>query len=522
MGDGIRIGLRRDHRLELKVRPASALQGKVLYCPYYILTINKLILRYMYIRPVIVLILLLAAELTLAQKPVIDTLAYGKFPGFGNACLNNDGEYVCYESYDKTSYGVVIKGTHNAWEKEITNVKSMVSFANDGHLLITEQEQDSLCLQTLGSDQQEVIPHVSSFKVSKNGKAEYLIYQLSNPDNELVVRNLASGKEQAFSNVAGYQFSSGDRAIVLQKQANGSASSLGWLDLNKGALNTIWQGKSTGDFSFSSDGKAVAFIGSSDVSVNNALWYYKTGDENARMLATENPTDGSIQGLKFGHIVSFNSIGDKLFFTLEQNVTVQKPNVGLASVDVYSYKDPKLQSQQLKELHSGQMYTYVYILSTGKIIALEQEHEHLIGGIDDLHKQDFVLILKDNGGDAVGEWNWNPGALSSVYLVSTINGTRKCLCKNKPIPVSSSYQRSPDDKYVVYYDAGLHDYFSYDIAIGVTRNITKGVSVNWTSESGEDLPDSIYEVASHRRIRRFLSVAKMIFTRRIRQANWLS
>lgn len=444
---------------------------------------------------VIVLIHILTAGRLFAQKPVIDTSAYGKLPSVGAAYLSNNGEYFYYESHSKKGYQIITKGTCNAWEKEISDVKSQVSFANGGHLLIVKRGQDSLCLQTLGSDQQEFIPHVGSFNVSKSGKAEWLIYQLNSPGNELVLWNLATGKQQSFSNITDYQFCTRDQAVVLRQKVGDSSSSLGWLDLDKGTLVPIWQGKSRGGFKFSSDGKTMAFVGSSDVSGKSALWYYKKGDEKASMLITENSSDGLTQSLNLGYLIGFNNTGDKVFFTVQPIKSNHIPDPNLASVDIYSYKDPKLQSQQLKELQkSPPGYTYAFDLSAHKLIPLEQENEHLISRIEDQQKSDFVLIRKEGGGDVRNEWNWNPVALTSVYLVSLVDGTRKCLRKDQPDPASLSYQLSPNDKYVVYYDAGLRDYCSYNIATGITNNITKGAGADWIGENEEDWPDSSYRV----------------------------
>jgi hypothetical protein len=367
---------------------------------------NELTLDYIHIRSVIVLALLLTAEHILAQKPFIDTSVYGKWPGSGPGYLSNDGEYYYYEVYYRTGHRLIIKGTHKAWEKEITDVKSRGSFANDGHLLIAKHGQDSLCLQTLGSDQQEFIPHVSSFKVSQQGKAEWLIYQLSNPDKELTLRNLCTGRQQSFSKVTAYQFGSGDLSLILQQQLSDSTLSLGWLELGTGVSTPIWQGKSVGILKFAPDGKGLAFVGTSDIPDKAALWYYKAGDEKAQMLFIEN-SSGLTKGLTIlDDDLIFDSAGDKLFFSLQPIRTNPVPNPGLASVDIYRQTE-------------------------------------------DLQKQDFILVAKDNGGDAFGEWNWNHSALTSVYLVSAADGTRKCLCKDQPNPIAWSYRLSPNDRFVV-------------------------------------------------------------------------
>jgi dienelactone hydrolase len=450
-------------------------------------------MKFICITSVIISIHLLAVARLVAQKPVIDTSAYGKLLDISPVYLNNDGKYFYYKSYDKTGYRVTIKDIHDTWKKEITDVKSIVLFANQGRLLITKCGMDNLCLQTLGSDQQTVIPHVSSFNISKNGKAEWLMYQVNSPGRKLVVQNLTTGDRHFFYNVTDYRVGTGERALLLQ-QVSDSVSSLGWLDLNNDILTLIWQGKPPSDFKFTSDGDSMAFTANSDVSGKNALWYYKTGDDKARMLAFENCSDGLMHNLTLGRLIGFNNTGDKLFFTLQSTKPSNTPDPNLASVDIYGYKDPKLQSEQLKELQRNAVYTCVFDFSGHRFIRLEQENEHLLEYFGNWRKHDFVLLQREGGGDVHDEWNWNPAALTSVYLVSTIDGTRKCLCKGMPDVVAKSYELSPNNKYVVYYNAMLRDYCSYNIANGVTSNITKGVGADWIREYEEDWPDSSHGV----------------------------
>jgi dienelactone hydrolase len=431
---------------------------------------------------------------SVGQKPLIDTSLCGKWPPrVGIGYLSNNGEYVYYESYTIIDRRVTIKGIHNGWKKEIKDISSIVSFAADNHLFISMLLQDSLCLQTLGKDQQEVIPHVCSYKVSQSGNAEWLIYQLNTMNKEFVIRNLLTGKQRSFFHITGYQFSAGDQAVILQQEIDDTTLSLGWLELDNTAFINIWQGKYPDCFKFTSDGKGMAFIGSSDVPGKNALWYYRTGDKMAQMLIAENSSNGPTQGMTIVNLIAFNSNCNKLFINLQPIMARKIPDPNLANVDVYSYKDPKLQSQQLKDIEkkpSG--YTYVFDLYGGKLFALEKENEHLIDRIEDQHKQNFVLIRTDNGGDVADEWNWNPAAQTSIYLLSIVDGTRKCLCKGKPFLISRSYQLSPDGKYIVFYSERLHNYCSYNIASGVTSNITKGAEADWVCELEEDMPDSSY------------------------------
>jgi dienelactone hydrolase len=432
-----------------------------------------------------------------AQKPTLSFDTVNNLPSIRNVQISDDGRYFAYVIDDPVFHTQTLKvrSTDQGWEKEIGDVKGEASFANESHLLITTRGQDTLCLQELGNDRQELIPQVQSFSASKSGAADWLLYRLDNADKQVVVRNLASGKQQSFSGVSGYEFAHGDRAVVLQEQNPDSTSSLRWVDLVTGTNTQIWQGKSHGRLKFSLQGNAVAFFGSTDVRGRNGLWYYKAGDDKAVILLAENNSDDSTQGLNFGYLTGFNDKGDKLSFTFQATIKRQTEGGNLANVDIYSYKDPKLQSQQLKELKGRPLEcTYFFNIQSHKFVVIERKNEHLMSPITELQRQDFVLIRKDGGGATYDEWNWNPDALSSVYLVSTADGTRKCLSNDLSEGASYSYRLSPRNKYVVYYDANLRNYCSYTITTGVTRNITNGTDEDWINQGEEDTPDSIHRV----------------------------
>jgi hypothetical protein len=103
---------------------------------------------------VVVIVYLFVFHSSAAQKPLMDTSAYGKLPGPRSAYLSDNGEYLYYEGDGKKGNLFSIKGNRNAWVKDISDVNSGASFANGGLLLITKCGQDSLCLQNTDSDGQ--------------------------------------------------------------------------------------------------------------------------------------------------------------------------------------------------------------------------------------------------------------------------------------------------------------------------------------------------------------------------------
>jgi dienelactone hydrolase len=136
-------------------------------------------------------------------------------------------------------------------------------------------------------------------------------------------------------------------------------------------------------------------------------------------------------------------------------------------VNVWSYKDVKLQSQQLKEINESSERNFPVV-------------------------NDYTLLVSSDGAD--NEWNWNATSFKKVYLVSLKDG-KKTIINNAvkgPFSLTDFYTFSPGGKFVVYYDAAKRNYFSYEIATGVKRNLTSSIKTTWTTYIKRDVPMAPY------------------------------
>jgi dienelactone hydrolase len=432
------------------------------------------------------------------QKPLIDTSVYGKWPQIGIRDLSPNGAYVYYNYKRK----LTLRTVSGSWKKNITtNGEAVVSFADNNRLGVFQLAGDSLCIQTLGSDRRRYIMDVKSFVVPQNGKAEWLLYQTKR-GNQLVIANLGTGKQQTIDPVTNYQIDPTGRCVLLEQSDKDNWVNLIWLDLKTQRLTSIWQGKSVAKRIFTRDGSSMAMIGN-DAQGQKGVWYYHAGDEKARLLLNAN-SGNFPKGFKLGVLRSFNQLGDRLFIALIENIVRLKPDPKLASVDVYSYKDSVIQPEQLSQLsnaHPRIIYTYAFNLNTNKLFPIIEKNETIIReDFDKLSEsQNYVLVQKSNGASA-DEGHWNPAGLESLYLVSTLDGSRVCLFKDKFVKALLSYGISPGEKYVVYYDTAAKNYFSYTIASGRRNQITQIVPGGWLM--GRDgaadriLSDSIYGVSN--------------------------
>src|SRR5262249_26977186 len=144
----------------------------------------------------------------------------------------------------------------------------------------------------------------------------------------------------------------------------------------------------------------------------------------AVMLADDH-TQGIDSGLQLDGIRGFSRDGKRIFLDLREK---EGPKAGpdVAKVDIWSYKDARLQSQQLQELEPER---YLAVLPTdgGRVLRLEQANERAdyLGGMTN----EFILVEPRAGGGPLGEANWNPASRAAVYLESLRDGQRRLIRK---------------------------------------------------------------------------------------------
>jgi hypothetical protein len=415
----------------------------------------------------------------LAQKPLIDSTIYGRWDNIGvtTALLNNNGKYVlCPLSGDHYT----LRSTSGAWQKQFD---TSCEFSAGGKLLLY-MSHDTLCFLTLGTDSLRTIPGVASFQQFSGDKAAWLCYKQSVTGSFIVI-NQSTGSQFSLPNATSFEFNN-NSALVLEKSSGSGQTELSFFDLLTGKELPFWQGRSQTGFTFSKNGEVLAFI-AADTSKQRHIWYYTADKGQALPVALPDSLvadkDISLQ------INCLNSSGDKLFFTLSKTESKPVVDANLSSVDVYSYKDAKLQSQQLLE-HSQRVMTFVFNLPRRQLIQLAGNNEQITSNLDGEERLDNILGQQHGPGDRHDEENWNKQALSSMFVVSTTTGIRKTLSENKPGLVNGNYRLSPSGGYVIHYDAQSGNYFSYEVATGIEHNITKGAKYKWIAYERDDEPSS--------------------------------
>lgn len=420
-------------------------------------------------------------------KAPLDTSVFYKWPTVEKPLVSNDGKYVLYsiDHQPSESNTLIIQALDNHWKVVIPGGEKAI-FTNDSQEAIFMQSKDSLCLLTLGGSERQYIYSVNSFSVFMNGDTEWLAYKTNNAISSLVLRNLKTGQEQLYAGVDQYLLSMDGGTMVIRVRHNEKQDAknvVQWINIRRGIATTVWNGTGIKDMVLDGSGAQLAFITEeqSGGCSKSTCWYYRAGTAQAVELA-DDQSDGIDTNLTLSTASFFSKEGGQLFVSLkEKRLPVAQP--GLVKMSIWSYTDAKLQSQQFFELGLG-LKTYQAVINldqSRRVIRLQQENEDF--SFDPLSNQ-FALVTARNGESS--EFYWSIAAQPVCYLVTTSNGSRRRLEIRNP---TLSYE----GKYVLGYYTGqkLEDLWSYEIATGTTRNITKDLLIPSTDNRFEE-PETRY------------------------------
>lgn len=314
---------------------------------------------------------------------------------------------------------------------------------------------------------------------------------------ELVLRNLADGKETIFKLVNEYYFDKKGTRLLMEttknsKDSNSKAMVLLY-DIGKAKTDTVMKAfNDAKNYAFDEEGNQLAFVSERDSSEKALtkfykLWYYTAGQDSATMIADKNSV-----GIQLGYTVSenagnlFSKDGSKLYFG---TAPIRSPKDTMlvefetAKVDVWHYKDEYLQTQQLKNLDAElkRSYTAVYHVKERAMMQLGAEDAERITLVNEGNAS-WVLGESDKGNRMQVQWDGR--TKQTAYIINTVTGQRKTVFNN----LYANAAASPSGRFVYWYNPQLKNYFTYEAATGITKNVTDKIKVPLYEEDN-DVPD---------------------------------
>ncbi|MBK8520493.1 MAG: prolyl oligopeptidase family serine peptidase [Chitinophagaceae bacterium] len=298
---------------------------------------------------------------------------------------------------------------------------------------------------------------------------------------DLTVRRLGDGKEKTFKLVSDYAFDKkGTRLVLKTTKAGKDTNSIAFVllyDLQSDKTDTLMRNLNDGkNFSFDEEGTQLAFVAERDSSTKALqkfykLWYYTNGQDSAKLIAEKNTV-----GMQIGFTISenaavrFSKDGKKLFFGTTRITPAKDTTLvdfELARLDVWHYNDDYLQPMQLKNLANELRRSYLAVIKPGadKIVQLGNEDIENITMVDE-GNADWVLGTSNKGNRISMQWEGR--TRSTAWAISTTDGSRRLVKAN----AVNSFTASPAGKYVYWYEPDTKNYFTWNTATGVIKNIS--------------------------------------------------
>ncbi|HZY35565.1 MAG TPA: prolyl oligopeptidase family serine peptidase [Mucilaginibacter sp.] len=424
-------------------------------------------------RKLIMLILVLVQGIgsLVAQKKLI-TFGIPRWPKIQDYSINSDGKYVKYiiEIPDSGSK-FFVQSTNGSRKKELTGVSESF-FTNDNRKLVFMGGKDSLGIMDLETNNIRYIPEVYDLQVPKEGSSTFIAYKKTGLKKTAGLLNLVSDEEKTYENVEEYFFDKKGVALVttttVASDSNGTRNVF-WHDLISNETIGLCHSCIASNFTFSDDGTELAFLtqGKKDGKDVLLLRYFKRGMDSAEVAAS--PASPGMQGMSIAHKINgFNKTGDKIFFTIERDNNTdgkgdkQGPNIN-THVDIYG---PDV-IQSASNLAEGRF------TATLDLNDRQQEVTRLQQDVDNYLSFSCMGDWIVTGSNITRDPHYatsNVFARPDVYLISPKNGSRRLLEKRM---MNCGLYFSPSGKYVIWFDQVKRQWFSHNIALNRTINMTR-------------------------------------------------
>ncbi len=295
-----------------------------------------------------------------------------------------------------------------------------------------------------------------------------------------VLRHLATGKEERIENVVTTRWTKdGSTLVYVLSTKDGVGDGIVSFDIKSGKKTTVVEGLGRYPKVDVHDAtKRIAFVTDKDdytaKKPSHSLYVFDPKDGKAKLLAKE----GSA-GLPTGWIVSergmltFSDKGARVLFATVPKPGEEKkddtPDDEKVSVDIWNWKDERLQPQQLLQVNMEANRTYEAMAEVGSGRVVQVENEDFENAtISEKNDGPFALARVDKPYRRAQ--SWGDGG-SDYYLIDLRSGqSRKILTKSQ-----ASFGFSPSGKFLAGYDPVSQQWITYEVSNGKIVEASKGI-----------------------------------------------
>jgi dipeptidyl aminopeptidase/acylaminoacyl peptidase len=337
---------------------------------------------------------------------------------------------------------------------------------------------------------------------------------------ELVLKNLATGKDRSIKLVTEYYFNKNGNILLYETSRKSGDSTIQpsviKLDLTNNVSTTIFKKFNDAKaYIMDESGTQIAFLAERDSSSKALqkfykLYYYKTGADSAVLLASRGGKgmvpgwtvaetgggrggeagaafSGGGRGGRGGETMSFSKSGQRLFFGTAPVLPPKDtslPDFDRVSLDVWHYNDDQIQPAQLKNLNAELNRSYLarFDLNTNETVQLGNQALRNV-----MHTKEgdgAVFYASSDTGKRIAS-QWQGFTLLDLYTVNPDNGKTELIRKNfKGGAMSPSYT----GKYLLFFDEIKKSYYAYNSVTKKLVPVAKDIK-NPLYDEENDVPD---------------------------------
>ncbi len=424
------------------------------------------------------------------SKPPIDTSILGKWPMIlgGKPVISNDGSYVAYIVFNMPveSKTLIVHEINGVWKKEleVKQIDGKFYFSANNKKMVWKNADTLFFLAVKTGEISKIFP-ISTCQIPEKAEGEWLAYKFKNAPTEVVLFNLLTDEEKYFSNVLDFKFDKLGKTMIVTEATLDSNTTvlLKWIRLTDYKSTVIWsptlskKKTSVSFYSFDYTGDQLTFVVKENEGDGfySSIWYYKNGMSNATEIVNKN-SKGIPENFKIAPLpAKFNQNGKWIFIRLMESSSIKKIKPGSVMVDLWSYRDVLIQPEQMRLVKEGSTFTAAVSTSGGQVIALENNDSKLQTSPEYV-TGDYVVVRENN---SVPYW-WMHDQTKKVYLVSLKDNIKKAI--NKDGNDLYCFSCSPEGRYILFWDAKVASYYSYDVQQDKLMNITKTISTQVNNE----------------------------------------
>ena len=316
---------------------------------------------------------------------------------------------------------------------------------------------------------------------------------ISKKKEVVVLHNLITQQKDTLQNTKEYIFNKYGNAFaaVIEPEKKDSTVIPGviYIDLNKYDKKRISNGKAEyKSLRFDDRGEQLVFLSTKDTSkVDQKVFdvlYFKHNADSAIVIA-----DTTTLGLPANWIFNENSYpyfsenGKRIIIGSAPKQTTKDTTIvefEVASLDIWHWKDPYLQPQQLKNLSNDLKRKYI------GVIQLDKDNKFTLLGNEEVP---YTIMSNEGSGRYALQYTDIPYRLESQWNPTLYDAWIYDLESDKTTPIGTSIPSRPYlsalGNYVYWFDMNEGDWYVFDNKTAKTVNITKDIPVNFWDEKSD-------------------------------------